>query len=130
MHILVFFFFFFSCLRCPLRLQNSHRPTSERVFWCFETSPLSRLPPQDGCPSLTLLSLFLSSYFVLPPFKENGLPLWVLSVLCQGSEVCFVEAAQHSNDLLMNLRWRKWSPHPIPLPSWDCLPQLKYFYIV
>ena len=30
---------------------------------------------------------------------------------------CFVEVAQHSNDLLMNLWGRKWSPCPIPLPS-------------
>ena len=32
---------------------------------------------------------------------------------------CFVEFVQHSNDLLMNLWGRKWSPHPIPLPSQD-----------
>ena len=30
---------------------------------------------------------------------------------------CFVELAQCSNDLLMNLWGRKWSPCPIPLPS-------------
>ena len=30
---------------------------------------------------------------------------------------CFVEFAQCSNDLLMNLWGRKWSPHPILLPS-------------
>ena len=30
---------------------------------------------------------------------------------------CFVEFSQHSNDLLMSLWGRKWSPHPIPLPS-------------
>ena len=32
---------------------------------------------------------------------------------------CFVEFVQHSNDILMNLWGRKWSPHPIPLPSQD-----------
>ena len=36
---------------------------------------------------------------------------------------CFVEVAQHSNDLLMNLWGRKWSHHPIPLPSWDHTPR-------
>ena len=30
---------------------------------------------------------------------------------------CFVEFAQRSIDLLMNLWGRKWSPHPIPPPS-------------
>ena len=32
---------------------------------------------------------------------------------------CFVGVAQHSNDLLMNLWGRKWSPCPIPVLSWD-----------
>ena len=30
---------------------------------------------------------FCLLYFALPPFEENGLPLWVPSVLCQHSEV-------------------------------------------
>ena len=33
----------------------------------------------------------------------------------------FVEVAQHSDELLMNLWERKWSPCPIPLPSWASL---------
>ena len=40
---------------------------------------------------------FLGSWCPLPAFRS-----------------CFVEVAQHSNDPLMNLRGRKWSPHPIP----------------
>ena len=32
-----------------------------------------------------------------------------------------MEFAQRSNVLLMNLWGRKWSPYPIPPPSWDCL---------
>ena len=35
-----------------------HRPMGERVSWCLETSP-SQLPPQDGSPSLILLSVFI-----------------------------------------------------------------------
>ena len=31
-----------------------------------------RLPSRDGTPSLPLLSLFLSLYFFLPPFKDLG----------------------------------------------------------
>ena len=37
---------------------------------------------------------------------------------------CFVEVAQHSNDLLMNLWGKKWSPHPIPLPFKTVPPEL------
>ena len=57
-----------------------------RGFPTVATSPPSQLPPQDGYPSLNLLSFFLLC-FILPPFKENGLPFWVPSVLCQHSEV-------------------------------------------
>ena len=45
-----------------------------------------RLPSPDGSLSLTLLSFYLL-YFVLPPFKDNGLLFWVPDILCQGSEV-------------------------------------------
>ena len=37
-------------------------------------------------PSLFCLP-FCLLYFVLPPFRENGLPFWVPGVLCQRSEV-------------------------------------------
>ena len=66
--------------------KTPHRSASERVSWCLETYPLLRLPTGTG-PSLTLLSLFLSFVFVLPPFEDNGLPFWVPGVLCQHSEV-------------------------------------------
>ena len=67
--------------------KTPHRPAVEIVSWCLETSPLLRLPPWDGSPSLTLCLSFYLSYFVLPPFKDNGLPLWVSYVLCHHSEV-------------------------------------------
>ena len=53
----------------------------------FPGIPPSQLPPWNESPSQALLSLFLSLYFVLPPFEENGLPFWVPGVLCQCSEV-------------------------------------------
>ena len=70
-----------------LRFQNSPQTRYESVSWCLETSPLLRLPPRtDLCPCLFCLSFYLL-YFVLPPFKDNGLPFWVPDVLFQHSEV-------------------------------------------
>ena len=65
--------------------KTPRRPACERVSWCLETS-LLQLPPRDRAPSLTLLSLFLSFIFFLPPFEDNGLPFWVPGVLRQCSE--------------------------------------------
>ena len=66
--------------------KTPHRSAGERVSWCLETYPLLRLLPGTGS-SITLLSLFLSFIFVLPPFEDNGLPFWVPGVLCQHLEV-------------------------------------------
>ena len=99
--------------------KTPHRPTCERVPYCLETSPSSWFPPQVGSLSLTLLSLFLSFIFCPTSFQRE----WVafLGVWCPppAFRSCFVEVAQHSNKLLMNLWGIKWSPHPIPPPSWD-----------
>ena len=46
-----------------------------------------RLPSWDGSLSIPLFLSFYLLYFVLPPFKDNGLPFWVPDVLCQHSEV-------------------------------------------
>ena len=67
--------------------KTQHRLGSESVSWCLETSLFLRLPSRDRAPSLTLLSLFLSFIFFLPPFEDNGLLFWVPDVLCQHSEV-------------------------------------------
>ena len=64
-HIICGFYLFISSwLCCPLRFQNSPQTHQwdERLSWCLKTS-LLRLPPLDGSPSLTLLSLFLSFIF-------------------------------------------------------------------
>ena len=81
--------------------KTPHRPTCERVSNCLETSPW--LPPQDGSPSLTLLFLFLSFIFCPISFRREWAAL--LSTWCPLPvfRSCFVEVAQHSNDLLMNL---------------------------
>ena len=66
--------------------------------------------------SLTLLFLFLSFIFSPPSVQREWaayLGAWCPPVVLRS---CFVEVAQHSNDLLVNLWGRKWSPHPIPQP--------------
>ena len=48
--------------------KTPHRPTSERVSCCLETSPPSRLPPKDRSPSLILVSplvFYILSYLIL-----------------------------------------------------------------
>ena len=46
-----------------------------------------RLPSWDRSPSLSLLSVFLSFIFFLPPLEDNGLLFWVPDILCRHSEV-------------------------------------------
>ena len=113
------FFFFFPPGYVALGdSKTPHRPVCERVSCCVETSA-SQLPPQDGSLSLDLLPLILSFIFCPTSFRrgwaaflDGGCPPPVF-------KSCFVIFAQRSNDLLMNLWGRKWSPGPIPPPSWD-----------
>jgi len=65
------FIYFSSWLCWPLRFQNSPQTPGESVSWCLETSPLLRLPPWDGSPSLPLLSLFLSFIFCPTSFQRH-----------------------------------------------------------
>ena len=65
-----YLFIFSSQLCYPLGFQNFPQTRGERVPWCLETSP-SRLPPQDGSLSLTLLSLFLSFVFCPTSFRRE-----------------------------------------------------------
>ena len=58
----------------------------ERVSYCLETSPLSRLPPQDGSPSLTHLPLILSFIFCSTSFQREWAAFLVPGVLHQRSE--------------------------------------------
>ena len=111
--------FISSQLCCPLRFQTPHGPACERVSYCLETCPSSQLPPQDRSLSWTLLSLFLSFTFCPTSFWREGAAFLGDWYPLPAFRSCFVEVAQHSNDLLINLWGRKRSPCPIPLPSWD-----------
>ena len=103
--------------------KTPHRPACERVSYYLETSP-SGLPPQDGSPSLTLLSPFLSFIFCPTSFPREWAAF--LGAWCPLPKFrsCFVEVSQHSNTVLMNLWGRKWSPHSISPPSWPPPPFL------
>ena len=119
-HLFCGFFFFFSPSYVALwDSKTPHRPTCERVSYCLETSPPSQLPPQDGSLSLTLLSLFLSFIFCPTSFWREQ-PAF-LGAWCPlpAFRSCFVKVTQHSNDLMVNLWGRKWSPRPILPPSRD-----------
>ena len=109
--------FFFFPLPVMLPSEIPELPTDPPVR---ELPAVWKLPPQDRSLSLTLLSVFLSFIFC-PTYFQREQPAF-LGAWCPlpAFRSCFVEIAQHSNDLLMNLWGRKWSPHPIPPPSWDC----------
>ena len=96
--------------------KTPHRPACERVSYCVETS--SRFPPQDRSLSLTLfffffnffffwsltlLSLFLSFIFCPTSFQREWAAFWGAWCPLPVFRSFFVEVAQHSNDLLMNL---------------------------
>ena len=76
-----------------------------------------RLPSPDGAPSLPLLSLFLSFIFFPTSFWRQWAAFLGAWCPLPAFRSCFVEFTQCSNVLLINFWGRKWSPHPIPLPS-------------
>ena len=69
-----------------------------------------RLPSWDGSPSLPLLSLFLSFIFCPTSFWRQWAALLGAWCPLPAFRSCFVEPAQCSKVLLMNLWGRKWSP--------------------
>ena len=97
-------------------------PTYERVSCCVETS---QLPPQDESPSKNPWSPFLPLSFVLRNFREIG--IWAP---LPAFRRCLVEVAPRADDLLMYLWGRRWSPPPVPLPSWNCSPPLALFVVM
>ena len=113
--------FFSSRLCCPLRFQNSPQALLWEGFLLFGNfSFMTPFPEWVSIPN-SFVSFFLS--FIFCPTSYLFLREWAafLGAWCS-PPACrnyFVEVVQHSNDLLMNLWGTKWSPCPIPLPSWD-----------
>ena len=111
------FIYLSSQLCCPLRFQNSPQTHQWEGFLVFGNFSSFRLPPQDRSLSLTLLSLFLSFIFFPTSFWRQWAAFLGAWCPLPAFRSCFVEFSQCSNDVLMNLWGRKWSPCPIPLPS-------------
>ena len=90
--------------------------TTVRVFpgvW----KPLFFKTPFLGWSSVPTSFVSLSFIFFPTSFQRQWaafLGAWCLLPVFRS---CFVEFAQRSNALLMNLWGRKWSPRPIPPPS-------------
>ena len=102
---------------CPLILQGSPQIHQWECFLVFGNFSFLSLPSWDGSPFLPLLSLFLSFIFFPTYFRRQWAAFLGAWCPLPAFRRCFVEFTQRSNVLLMNLWGRKWSPHPIPLPS-------------
>ena len=102
-HVICGFYLFFVPVRLPSEIRKLSPDPPVRGFpgvWKF---PLLWLPSHYGSPSLTLLSLFLSFIFCPASFWRQWaafLGTWCPLLVIRS---CFVEFAQHSNVLLMNL---------------------------
>ena len=100
----VWFFCLFVFLWAMLLSEIPKLPTDTPVrrfpiVWKFlflhDSLPRTGLPPCLFCLSFCFL------YSILPPFKENGLPLCSPGVLCQGSEVVLWKLLS----IQMTFRW-------------------------
>ena len=70
--VFILFFLFFPDYVALWDSKTPHRPTYERVPYCLETSPLSRLSPQNGSLSLNLLSVFVFCILSYLPLNRTG----------------------------------------------------------
>ena len=94
-----------------------HRFGRENVSWCLEISLFLRLPSQNGAPSPLFCLFFCLLYFFLPPFEDLGCFSGCL-MSSAGIQKLFCgiySAFKCSFDEFVG--GRKWSPHPISLPS-------------
>ena len=110
-----YLFIFSSRLCCPLRFQNSPQAHWWEGFLVFENFSSFMTP---SLRQVSIPNSFASLFIFFPTSFQRQwdafLGVWCPLRVFRSS---FVELAQSSNDLLMSLWGRKWSPHPIPLPS-------------
>ena len=102
-HVICGFYLFFLPVRLPSEIQKLPPDPPVRGFPGVWKLSLLRLPSRDGYPSLGLLSLFLSFIFCPTSFQR----WWAafLGAWCPllAMRSCFVQFAQRSNVLSMNL---------------------------
>ena len=102
-HVICGFYLFFLLVRLPSEIQKFPLDPPVRGFPGVWKLPLLGLPSWDKSLSLTLLSLFLSFIFCPTSFWRKWasfLGTWCPLLVIRS---CFVEFAQRSNVLLMNL---------------------------
>ena len=101
------------------------KPACERISYGLETSP-SQLLPQDGSPSLNLSSLFLSFIFCPTSFQMGCLSGCLVS--SASIQKLFCESCSALKWSFDESVGRKWSPRPIPPPSWECPPRSDFLW--
>ena len=101
-------------LCCSLRLPNSPQTHLWEGFLLCGNFSSFMTPSPGWSPSLNLLSLFLSFMFCPTSFQRGQAAFLGAWCLPPAFRSCFVEVTQHSNDLLMNLWVKNWSPCPVP----------------
>ena len=102
-HVICGFYLFSLPVRLPSEIWKLPSDPPVRGFPGVWNRPLLRLPSQNGSPSLALLSLFLSFIFCPTSFWRQWaafLGTWCPLLVIRS---CFVEFAQRSNVLSMNL---------------------------
>ena len=121
-----FFSFYFFWLCYPLRFQNSPQTCLwEGFLLCGNFSSFTTPSPGRASTPKCFVSVFV--FYILSNLLSKRIS-WFLGAWCPPPTFrsCFVEIAQHSNDLLMNFWERNLSPHPIPPPSLDHLLKLSF----
>ena len=102
-HVICGFYLFLLPVRLPSEIRKLPPDPPVRGFPGVWKLPLLRLPSRDSSPSLALLSLFLSFIFCPTSFQRQWavfLGTWCPLLAIRS---CFVEFAQRSNVLSVNL---------------------------
>ena len=126
-HSTPLWWFFFSQLCCPLRFQSSPLTQPVRGFpivWKLFNLHDS-LPRMGLCPEILCLSfsLYFLSYLIL----KRLVCLSGYLGLSTGTQKLFRGSCSTHRWSFNVFVGRKWSPHPIPPPSWDHLPLPLHF---